>query len=830
MSEKICVICNIKGVKKIIKEQPEIYEESVGTQKIFNKKTRQFETITKTTMKLKILPDEPDTNEFIENNTYQYFQNGFLKERPIPYCINVLNNVKHIHYGHYSCIRDLIIHDYVNNTKHKCPICRCSLTKKILNMVLNSSTFIDKLGIATKKHELMNKFKVINESRSINYYYKNGSYLFNDEIFKKKYDDDTRKTFKSLEIELYNQAHILYTKNIKSIAASKHGFKKYIKMKNHFFKNISDNFKGKSLNIDDADYAALCVLNDETVIDPRLNDYLKKHTVDTLDKSRYYIMSYYTAYMSRHHFNSVENIMKYMKNISYTFENGVENLRVAIWLFVINKKYFMFNDFELAKYMYNNVISAPKNSIHGNGLPIPLYGINTEHAIWLYSCGFVFTRFAYSKEHGKKFNGYMISIPSLLFWEQREYDTSIKSISNNVVNGSGIDKSVADAIATISYEARNDYGGVKFEDGPYDSKDMTLLQWKINKSEELAVEKRSERLRQQRDFEEIQEIEGFCIAECFNEPTYIQINEIEYYYNRLVEAIYSDSEERDSLEKYVYYKYNALKSGLKLNITLIQINRHPWLKKLIDNGEQGTMFYYTVLIDLFMNVIITGGSKKVFDEKSQIIQTANFCNILTNKILGNICNDLSIGGLKYMLDNCVNFGNYVDFVNNKSYGVFKNSRWDMLKEHVDYVSIIYAKMLVYSMKMVQTVRVDINKYQHSLHNISQDKTIIFNVPHFVLYINRIITNGLDEDDSEIVICFVTLIQKILEFVYTNTSIKRVKLYVKNKKNVLGDYLKEINVEIFSDMIIKRNDIEMNTKLFMKDLLTTEIKKLQTAAT
>ena len=183
-----------------------------------------------------------------------------------------------------------------------------------------------------------------------------------------------------------------------------------------------------------------------------------------------------------------------------------------------------------------------------------------------------------------------------------------------------------------------------------------------------------------------------------------------------------------------------------------------------------------------------------------------------------------------MLDNCVNFGNYIDFVNNKSYGVFENSRWDMLKEHVDYVSTIYAKMLVYSMKMVQTVRVDINKYQHSLHNISQDKTIIFNVPHFVLYINRIITNGLDEDDSEIVICFVTLIQKILEFVYTNTSIKRVKLYVKNKKNVLGDYLKEINVEIFSDMIIKRNDIEMNTKLFMKDLLTTEIKKLQTAAT
>lgn len=828
MSGKICAICNVKGVKKITKEQPEIYEESVVTKRVFNKKIRQFETITKTAMILKELPDEPDTDEVIEHNGYQYFQNGFLKERLIPYCVNFLNNKKHTHYGHYSCIRDLIIHDYVNNAKHKCPICRSALTKKTVNIVLKSSKFIDKLGIAIKKHELMNKFKVINESRSINYYYKNGSYLFDHEI-KVKSDarekSDVRETFKSLENQLFDEAQSLYSKNIRSITASKHGFKKYIKLKNNFFKNISDKIKGECFDVDHADYAALYVLKNDRdyIVDPRLNIYLKKNylkTIDTMNKSKYYIMTYYAVYMLRRHFNSVENIMKYMKDDCET------KLKIAVWLFLINKRHFMFNDFEIAKYMYNNVINASKNSIHTNGLAIPLYGISTEHAIWLYSHGFVFTRFAYSKEHGKKINDYLISIPSLLFWEQREYDTTIKAISNNIVNGSGIDKSIADAIATISYEKEKDSdysGSVRFEDGPYDSKDMTSRQWQIKLFQELAVEKRSERLRQQRDFEEMQEIEGFCIAECFNEPSYIIINEMEYYYKRLIDAIYG--EERDSLEKYVYYKYNALKCGIKLNITLIQINRHPWLKKLVDNGEQGTIFYYTVLIDLFMNVIITGGSKKVHDENSRIIQTANFCNILTNKILGNICNDLSIGALKYMLDNCVNFGNYIDFVNNKSYGVFENSRWDMLKEHVDYVSTIYAKMLVYSMKIVQTVRNDINKYQHSLHHISQDKTIIFNVPHFVLYINRIITNGLDEDDSEAVICFVTLIQKILEFVYTNTSIKRVKLYVKNKKNVLGDYLKEINVEIFSDMIIKRNDIEMNTKLFMKDLLTTEIEQI-----
>ena len=105
MSERICAICNVKGIKKITKEQPEIYEESVVTRKEFNKEKRQFETITKTVMRLQELPDEPDVNEIIENNTCQYFQNGFIYEHLIPYCSNVLNNIQHVHYGHYSCLR-----------------------------------------------------------------------------------------------------------------------------------------------------------------------------------------------------------------------------------------------------------------------------------------------------------------------------------------------------------------------------------------------------------------------------------------------------------------------------------------------------------------------------------------------------------------------------------------------------------------------------------------------------------------------------------------------------------------------------------------------------
>jgi hypothetical protein len=823
---RICGICNVEGIKKITKQQPEVYEETVVTRKEYNKKTRQFETITKTVMKLQELPDEPDEQEIIENNTCQYLENRFIYEHLIPYCSNVLNNIRHVHYGHYSCLRDMIINDRVHCNKHKCPMCRTPISIEIVNMILLSPMFVNKMSNAIQKNELLKKFKITNDGRTVNFLYKNGSYLFEQEIFKQKQeDDDTRSKFMPIEVELYDEALKVYTNKVKTIAASKHGFKKYIKLKNNFFKNISQKFKGNNFDNEYSDYAFCFVTKNENIVDPRLNDYLKKHcsvsSINTIEKTRYYIMSYLIVYMLRNHFNNIENVMKYV-------EQDIENRKIAVWLVVLNLGHFMFNDFEIARYAYKEIMSCPVQSVYSKKIPIPLYCISTEHVLWLYENGFVFTRFAYSKEHGKKLNNYMISIPSLLFWEGREYDTSIKSISNNIVNGSGIDRSVADAIATISYEARthSEYPGtVLFEDGPYLCKDMTTKEWQIKLFEELAIEKRLERSRQQRELEDLQEIEGLCVAECFNERPAIVINETFYYYERLCSAIYNP-DDTSNLEKYVYYKYNALKSGLRLNITLIQINRQPWLKKLIENGENGTVFYYTVLIDLFMNVIITGGCKTFNDEHSKIVQTANFCNVLVNKILGKICNDFSIGSLKYMLDNCVNFGNYVDFVNNKSYGAFEHTRWDMLKEHVDYVSTIYAKMLVYSMKMVQTARVDFDKYQHSLHKIAQDKTIIYNVPHFVLYLNRIVTNGFDEEDSEKVVCFITLLQKILEFVYTNASIKKVNLYVKNKKSVLGEDLKKINVEIFSDMIIKRNDIEMNTKLTMKNLLTTTMKKLQ----
>ena len=89
--DEMCSFCDTTGERRITKEQPEEYEEVTVVRQEFNRDTRKFEKVTKKVMRLKEFPDEPHPTEIVENMQYQYMSEGFVKERQMPFCTNVID-------------------------------------------------------------------------------------------------------------------------------------------------------------------------------------------------------------------------------------------------------------------------------------------------------------------------------------------------------------------------------------------------------------------------------------------------------------------------------------------------------------------------------------------------------------------------------------------------------------------------------------------------------------------------------------------------------------------------------------------------------------------
>jgi hypothetical protein len=470
----------------------------------------------------------------------------------------------------------------------------------------------------------------------------------------------------------------------------------------------------------------------------------------------------------------------------------MDHKKSIVWVFMLDPRPILFGDFEIAQMLYNYVIGADSDSMYKNSVPIPLTGLSEDHIKWLYLMGFSFERFIESKEHGNKIGDYKVSIPSLLFWKQREYDTPIKTISNVIVNGSGIDKATADIIATISYNMREERGSVRFEVGPYGGMDMTPKQWAIRMAEEEAIVQRQRRRQQENERQIVQSIEGMYISELLFGQSSANTDNSQQVFNFLERAVY-----KLNMKDYIKYKKYALEHGVLLHVSNQQPNRNPWLKAIKDAGPRYKMFYYVVLIDIMMNVMITGGKKKVTIPERNYIATA-----LTNKILGNFAEICDLQDFKDLTD-MIKFKDYLSFV--------ERLGDNMVINNVKYVAGIYEKVLQYAGAISYLPAEDMDHYQHSLNTIStREDDIGQNVPLVALYINDMILKSYVEEDDDAVRTFLKLIQLLLNYSFSGTGIRKIKPFITKNEELLQDLMPQLNIEVFADLIIRRqefNDVE-----------------------
>jgi hypothetical protein len=434
--------------------------------------------------------------------------------------------------------------------------------------------------------------------------------------------------------------------------------------------------------------------------------------------------------------------------------------------------------------------------VYKDSVPIPLRGLSEDHINWLYLMGFSFERFTVSKEHGKEIGDYKVSIPSLLFWKQRDYDTPVKTISNYIVNGSGIDKATANAIATISYNKRDETGSVRFEIGPYDGLDMTPKQWSIRLGEEEAILRRAERRQEENERQIIQEIEGLSISELLFEQSSSNTINPQRLFDLLAGAVYSLN-----MNNYNRYKKYALEHGVLLHVSIQQPNRNPWLKSIKAAGSKYKMFYYVVFIDIIMNVMITGGSKKVTTAEQ------SYCaNALVNKVLGHFAADCDLMDYKNLM-RALKFRNYLYFV--------QQNADNMVINNVKYVKYIYEKVEQYAESISYLPASDLDRYQRSLNTITtREDDIGENVPLVALYINDMILKAYVEEDDEPVRTFLKLIQLILEYCFSGKGIRKIKPFITKNDELLEDLMPQLNIEVFADLIIKHQGFDKLQRLAM----------------
>ena len=807
--DEMCSFCSAEGERIITKDKPEEYEEAVVTRQEFNRETKKFEIVTKKVMRLKEFSDEPHPTEIVENMQYQYMFDGFVKERQMPFCTNVIEGIARPHYAHYSCIRDLVIREDAVGNNAVCPECRSKVQKEIIVLIRNTPGYATKLQKIKEKNEKFKKFNETIYSRELSYYYQNGSMLAENEMRKMIYTkDDARKKMQPMEKHLYSLAIQTYTDRFFEIAENENGLEEYESMKRDFFKHIPSTYTDEMFDVEHADMASIVIMGSVEFADNGLEEYLdgKKEELMTMPSEvmrgvvQYFLMTYLAAHIwsvLQEGFEATEDYV----NMS------MDHKKAIVWVFMLDPRPILFGDFETAQMLYNYVIGADASSVYRSSVPIPLTGLSEDHIDWLYLMGFSFERFIESKEHGNKIGDYKVSIPKLLFWKQRDYDTPIKTISNVIVNGSGIDKATANAIATISYDNRDNAGGsVRFEVGPYGGMDMTPKQWAIRMAEEEAIVRRERRRQQENERQITQEIEGMYISELLFGQSSANTDNSQQVFNFLERAVYSLN-----MKEYIKYKKYALEHGVLLHVSNQQPNRNPWLKAIKDAGPRYTLFYYVVLIDLMMNVMITGGKKKVTIPERNYIATA-----LTNKILGNFAEICDLQDFKDLTD-MIKFEDYLSFV--------ERLGDNMVINNVKYVAEIYEKVLKYAAAISYLPDEDMNHYQRSLNTIStREDDIGQNVPLVALYINDMILKSYVEEDDDAVRTFLELIQLILNYSFSGTGIRKIKPFISKNEELLEDLMPQLNIEVFADLIIRRQEFNDVERLAMTYNIREAIKK------
>lgn len=799
--DEMCSFCDTMGERRIIKEQPEEYEQVTVIRQEFNRETREFEKVTKNVMRLKEFPDEPHPTEIVENMQYQYMSEGFVNEKQMPFCTNVIEGIERPHYAHYSCIRDLIIQEDAVANDAVCPECRSKIRKEIFVLVRNTPGYATKLQIIKEKNEKLKNFQEIIYRRELSYYYQNGSMLSQNEMNKMIYDEkDARKTMQPMERHLYQLAIQTYTDRFFEIAENEEGLTIYEDMKKNFFKHIPLSYTDEMFDIEHADMASIVIMGNADFADPELEKYLndKKPELMSMPSEvmrgvvQYFLMTYLAAHIWTVLQEGVEAIKEYINK-------GMDHRKAIVWVFMLDPRPILFGDFETAEMIYNYVIGADSSSVYKDSVPIPLYGLSEDHINWLYLMGFSFQRFVVSEEHGKKIGDYKVSIPRLLFWKQREYDTPIKTISNYIINGAGsdIDKATANAIATISYNNRDEAGGsVRFEIGPYGGLDMTPKQWAIRLAEEEAITRRAERRQQENERQLIQEIEGLHISELLFGQSSSNIINPQTLFDLLAGTVYSLN-----MNKYIRYKKYALEHGVLLHVSIQQPNRNPWLGAINNAGIRYRMFYYVVYIDIVMNIIITGGSNNVTTAEQTF-----YANTLVNKILGKFAADFDLMDYKNLMS-ALNFKDYLY--------IAEQYEDNMVINNVKYVKIIYEKVEQYAYSISYLPAEDLDRYQRSLNTIStRENDIVNDVPLVALYINDMILKSYVEEDDEPVRTFLKLIQLILEYCFSGNGIRKINPYIKNNKELLRELMPQLNIEVFADLIIKQKGFDEVKRLAM----------------
>ncbi|MDB4507257.1 hypothetical protein N9064_00045 [bacterium] len=798
--DEMCSFCDITGERRITKEQPEEYEEVTVVRQEFNRDTRKFEKVTKNVMRLKEFPDEPHPTEIVENMQYQYQSEGFVNEKQMPFCTNVIDGIERPHYAHYSCIRDLIIQEDAVANVALCPECRSKVQEKIVVLVRNTPGYAKKLQIIKEKNEKLKKFQDIIYRRELSYYYQNGSMLLQNEMNKMIYDENNaRKKMQPMEKHLYQLAIQTYTDRFFEISENEEGLTIYEDMKKNFFKHIPLSYTDEMFDIEHADMASIVIMGTADFVDRKMEKYLNDKKPELMSMPpevmrgvvQYFLMTYLAAHIWTVLQEGFEATKKYVNM-------GMDHRKAIVWVFMLDPRPILFGDFEIVKLLYNDVIGADASSPYKDSVPIPLYGLSDDHINWLYLMGFSFQRFVVSKKHGKKIGDYKVSIPRLLFWKQRDYDTPIKTISNYIINGagSGIDNAVANAIATISYNNRDEGGSVRFEIGPYNGMDMTPKQWAIRLGEEEAITRRAERRQEENERQIIQEIEGLSISELLFGQSSSNLNNPQQLFDLLSNAVYALD-----MDAYNRYKKYALENGVLLHVSIQQPNRNPWLKAIKTAGAKYKLFYYVVFIDIVMNVMITGGSKKVTTAEQ------SYCaNALVNKVLGYFAADCDLNDYKNLM-RALKFRNYLYFA--------EQNADNMVINNVKYVKYLYEKVEEYAYSISYLPADDLDRYQRSLNTIStRENDIGENVPLVALYINDMILKSYVEEDDEPVRTFLKLIQLILEYCFSGKGIRKIKPFIKNNKELLEDLMPQLNIEVFADIIIKHQGLDKLQRLAM----------------
>ena len=143
-----------------------------------------------------------------------------------------------------------------------------------------------------------------------------------------------------------------------------------------------------------------------------------------------------------------------------------------------------------------------------------------------------------------------------------------------------------------------------------------------------------------------------------------------------------------------------------------------------------------------------------------------------------------------------------------------------------YVKDIYEKVSYYYDVLGYLPAHDIDRYQRSLNTIStkENDIIMDTVPSVALYINDMILKSYVEEDDDSIRAFLQLIQLILGYCLSGKGIKKIRPYIKNNNELLKDLMPQLNIEVFADLIIKRQDFDKVNSLAMTYNIREAVKK------